>query len=92
MINKIHLKRDGLCAHRCNNIQTLIEIRKHSQHVNEKRLWEQFNTEGEEGELYFVAILWYQWCQTFYLGGHVASVCSYATVVTLVVGGGEEDE
>lgn len=32
---------------------TLIEIRKHSQHVNEKQLWEQFHTDGEEGGLYF---------------------------------------
>lgn len=53
MINKIHLQQDGLGAHRCNDIQTLIEIRKHSQHVNEKLLWEQFHAEGEEGQLYF---------------------------------------
>lgn len=30
----------------------------------------------------------YLWCQTLYLGGHAASVCSYATVVTLAVGWG----
>lgn len=35
------------------DIRTLIEIRKHSQHVNEKQLWEQFHAEGEERELYF---------------------------------------
>lgn len=122
MINQIHLERGGLGGHRCNGTEALIEISKHSQHVNEKQLWEQLHTSGEEGELVFgvcrckdtrppslnlgqaskgeiqregeedgaaegerdkdarrrgssVAILWYQWCQTFYLEGHVASVC-----------------
>lgn len=48
--------------------------------------------EEEAGRGGSVALLWYQWCQTFYLEGHVASMCSYATVVTFIVGGGEEDE
>lgn len=120
MINQIHLERGGLGGHRCNGTEALIEISKHSQHVNEKQLREQLHSEGEEGELVFgvcrckdappctrdkvskgeiqregeedaaaegerdkdarrrgrsVAILWHQWCQTFYLEGHVASVC-----------------
>lgn len=48
MINQIHLERGGLAGHRCNGTEALIEISKHSQHVNEKQLWEQLHTEGEE--------------------------------------------
>lgn len=47
----MHMERDGLAAHRCNSIQTLIESgntpSKHSQHVNEKQLW--FYAVGEAG-------------------------------------------
>lgn len=57
--------------------------------VRETMCQEITNMTKARGSGGFVAILWYLWCQTFYPERHIASMCLYATVVTLVVGQGE---